>query len=57
MNSEDGANTNLTLKSTMEYGITGAVSKKPIVEYILDVTSEVNGKKVKGKGTIELLVV
>jgi len=40
----------------MEYGITSAVSRKPIVEYILDVTGEVNGKKVKGKGAIELLV-
>ena len=54
--SKNGDSLNLTLKSTIEYGILGVNSGKPIIESILAVTGDINGKAIAGNGTMELLV-
>ena len=53
--SGQGDTVNLNLKSTAEFSFYGDISDEPVLEFMLDISGEINGKKVKGKGTMEVI--
>ena len=53
--SKTGHKIELSLKSTATLSFHGAVDREPVSEFVLDVSGTINGKTVKGKGTLEII--
>ena len=53
--SKTGHKIELSLKSTATLSFHGAVDNEPVTEYVLGVEGSIDGKSVKGKGTMEII--
>ena len=53
--SKQGHEIELDLKLTATLSYHGAVDEEPVTEYILKAEGKINGRPVKGKGTMELI--
>ena len=53
LSSKTGHRAKLKIKSTAELTFVGDVSDELVADYVLSIEGEINGEKVKGKGTME----